>query len=88
MTADGFGEGQAVDVRFPIGREQEQGNRDLWPWLPGTVEEQCGPDEWLVCVEDDRLATREDGTPPHPGDPSDSLLYPRCFRDPSELRPA
>lgn len=49
------------------------------------IVEQCGPDEWLICVEDDRLATREDGTPPRPGDPSDSLLYPRCFREP---RPA
>lgn len=30
--------------------------RQTWPWLPGTVEQQCGPDEWLITIEDPRLA--------------------------------
>lgn len=30
------------------------------PWLPGTIVEQCGPDEWYVCVVACELAVLED----------------------------
>ena len=35
-------------VRYPLTPEQEQGPREAWPWLPATVEQVCGPDEWQV----------------------------------------
>ena len=40
-----------VEVRDPGSKQEEQGDRERWPWLPGTIAEQCGPDEWYVCVE-------------------------------------
>jgi hypothetical protein len=38
----------AVYVRFPLTREQRDGDRAAWPWLPGTIVQRCGPDEWDV----------------------------------------
>src|ERR1039458_9336726 len=38
-------------VRYPRSKQEEQGHRSAWPWLPGSILEQCGPDEWDVCVE-------------------------------------
>ncbi len=66
-----------VEVRYPLTPEQEQGDRAAWPWLPGWVVAQCGPDEWQVCVETPELAV-----PDEAGEPT----YPLCFRDASELR--
>ena len=40
-----------VEVRYPRSKQEEQGDREQWPWLPVTIIEQCGPDEWYVCVE-------------------------------------
>jgi hypothetical protein len=51
------------------------------------VEQQCGPDEWLVIIEDRRVAELEDGTPA-PAGTSDEDLLPMCFRDSGELRQA
>jgi hypothetical protein len=76
-----------VIVRYPRTRDEERGSREGWPWLPGTILEQCGPDEWQVCVEDITVAVREDGSKPTPRTPPDRLYYPLCFRDSSELRP-
>ena len=60
--------------------------RAAWPWMPGTIEEACGPDEWLVVVESRDVATTEDGTPA-PADADDAdVFFPMCFRDSSELR--
>ena len=52
------------------------------------MEQQCGPDEWLVTIEDRRVAELEDGTPAPAGTPDEQLLFPMCFRDASELRQA
>ena len=37
-----------VLVKFPRTKEEEQGDRNAWRWLPGTIVQQCGPDEWQV----------------------------------------
>ncbi|MBV9451132.1 MAG: hypothetical protein JO345_35115 [Streptosporangiaceae bacterium] len=76
-----------VLVRYPRSKQEEQGDRAAWSWLPGTVVEQCGPDEWQVCVEDMSVAVREDGSKPTPRTPRNRLYYPLCFRDSSEIRP-
>jgi hypothetical protein len=75
-----------VFVRYPRTPEQERGDRADWPWLPGTIVEQCGPDEWQVCVEDMSVAVRKDGSKPTPRTPSNRLYYPLCFRDSTEIK--
>ena len=42
MHDDDFSSETAVEVKYPLTREQHDGDRSAWPWLPGT--------EWLVCV--------------------------------------
>ena len=74
----GYSEDDEVLVKYPLTGDQERGDRAAWPWLPGTVTEVCGPDEWQVAVDDQRVATEQDG----------ELWYPLVFRDGSELRPA
>ena len=81
-----FTEDMAVMVRFPRTKEDEQGDRARWPWLPGTILQQCGPDEWQVCVEDMSVAVRKDGSKPTPCTPTNRLYYPLCFRDASEIK--
>ena len=88
MTANPFPDGSVVEVRYPLTGEQEAGPRDAWPWLPGAVLHQCGPDEWRVRVDARDLATLDDGTPAPPGTPDGELCYPCVFRDASELRHA
>ncbi|MEU7746844.1 hypothetical protein [Nonomuraea sp. NPDC049158] len=39
-----FPEETLVLVRHPL-RDDQNDDRDSWPWLPGTVLEQCGADE-------------------------------------------
>ena len=46
-----FPDESPVEVRYPRSKQEEQGDREQWLWLPGTIVEQCGPDEWYVCVE-------------------------------------
>jgi hypothetical protein len=75
-----FPDESSVLVRCPLTGEQENGDRKDWPWLPGTVLGQCGPDEWHVVVD----GVEEFGEP-DPDDP-DEVLYPACFRDSSEIR--
>lgn len=68
--------GTQVEVRYPRSKQEEKGNRAAWPWLPGTVEEVCGPDEWSIVVEADEVAVLEGA----------DLYYPMCLRDRSEIR--
>ncbi len=75
-----------VFVRYPRTSEEERGGRAKWPWLPGTIVEQCGPDEWQVVIEVRELATLEDGSPVPEGTADDDLYYPLCFRDSSEIK--
>jgi len=77
-----------VLVKYPRTPEQEKAARESWPWLPGTIVQRCGPDEWQVCVEAREVAMIEDGTWPPEDVPGDELLFPCCFRDSSELRAA
>lgn len=74
--------GQSTEEYFEILRAE----RKTWPWLLATVEQQCGPDEWLVTIEDRRVAQLADHSPAPEGTPDDDLLFPQCYRDSSELR--
>jgi hypothetical protein len=56
-----FPDDSRVEVCYPRTRQEEQGDRAAWPWLPGSIVEQCGPDEWQVCVEDRDVAVLQDG---------------------------
>ena len=78
----------AVEVRYPRDKREERGDRSAWPWLPGTILSQCGPDEWYVCVEARELARLDDGSPAPAGTADEDLFYPCCFRDGSEIRHA
>jgi len=75
-----------VEIRYPRSRQEEHGDRSAWPWLPATILEQCGPDEWYVCVEVRDLAVLGDGRRAPRGTASRNLYYPCCFRDGSEIR--
>jgi hypothetical protein len=75
-----------VQVRFPLTAEQEAGDRNRWPWLPGWVVEVCGPNEWQVCVQAPGMGRTAEGEIPAPGVPDDELFFPVCFRDSSEIR--
>jgi hypothetical protein len=84
---DGKFPGQSpVEVRYPRSKQEEQGDRERWPWLPGTGVEQCGPDEWYVCIESRELAVLRDGRRAPRGTASRNLYHPG-FRDSSEIRP-
>jgi hypothetical protein len=81
-----FPDDSRVEVRYPRTRQEEHGDRAAWPWLPGSIVEQCGPDEWRVCVEDRGVAVLRDGRPAPRNTASRNLYYPMCFRDSSEIR--
>lgn len=95
-----FPDESPVLVRYPLqpGPERQPGQaeedhlallraeRETWPWLLGTIEQQCGPDEWLVTIEDRRLAELEDGRPAPEDTADDDLLFPQAYRDASEIR--
>jgi hypothetical protein len=83
-----FPDDTPVETRYPLNQEQHDGDCDAWPWLPGTIVQQCRPDEWQVRVEDPRVAVRTDGSKPTPRTPKNQLYYPLCFRDSSEIRRA
>lgn len=82
-----FPDESPVLVRYPLDGPRSVSDRAEWPWLPGMIEQQCGPDEWLVTIEDRRLAELDDGSPAPEGTPDEDLLFPQCYRDSSELRP-
>jgi len=71
-----YSEDQEVLVRYPLTMAQKDGDRAAWPWLPGWIARECGPDEWEVVVEDERLAVEQDG----------ETVYPVCFRNSGELQ--
>ncbi len=88
MSDTPFPEDSWVQVRYPLTDAQVYGDREAWPWVPGVVENQCGPDEWMVAVYAREVAQLEDGSPAPAGTPGIDLRVPRCFRGSSELRPA
>ena len=71
----------------PARSRKSRPTASTWPWLPGSIVEQCGPDEWYVCVEVRELAVLRDGRRAPRGTASRNLYYPCCFRDGSEIRP-
>jgi len=75
-----------VEVRYPRTRQEEHGDRAARPWLPGSIVEQCGPDEWQVCVENRDVAVLREGRPAPRNTASRNLYYPLCYRDSSEIR--
>ena len=81
-----FPDDSRVEVCYPRTRQEEHGDRAAWPWLPGSIVEQCGPDEWRVCVQDRDVAVLRDSRPAPKGTASRNLYYPMCFRDSSEIR--
>ncbi len=82
-----FPDDSPVEVRYPRNLREEQGDRSAWPWLPGSILEQCGPDGWYVYVEVRELAVLRDGRRGPRGTASRNLYYPCCYRDSSEIRP-
>ena len=56
-----FPDESPVEVRYPRSKQEEQGDREQWPWPPGTMVGQCGPDEWYVCIEVRELTVLQDG---------------------------
>jgi hypothetical protein len=82
-----FPDESPVEVRYPRSTQEEQGDRERWPWLPGIIVEQYGLDEWCVCVEVRELAVLRYGQHAPRGIASRNLYYPCCFRDSSEIRP-
>jgi hypothetical protein len=74
-----FPDGSPIEIRFPRTEREEKGDRSAWPWLPGSILEQCVEVRELARLEDGRRAPR--------GTPERSLYYPCCFRDSSEIRP-
>jgi hypothetical protein len=56
-----FPDNSLVEIRYPHTTQQKQGDRSAWPWLPCSILEQCGPDEWHVCIEVRELAVLRDG---------------------------
>jgi hypothetical protein len=62
-----FPDDSLVEVRYPLTRSEQQGDRSAWPWLPGSILGQCGPDEWHVRVEARELATLGNGSPASAG---------------------
>lgn len=81
-----FEEGTRVLVKYPAPGQDHTAPRESWPWMPGTVEEVCGPDEWLIAVESRDVATAEDGTPAPADADDEDVWFPMCFRDSSEIR--
>ena len=79
-----FPDDSPVKVRYPRNKQEEQGDRSTWPWLPASILSQCGPDEWHVR----ELAVLRDGRRPPRGTASRNLYYQCCFRDSSEIRRA
>jgi hypothetical protein len=77
----------AVEVRYPRDKREEQGvDRAGWPWLPGSIVGQCGPDEWYVAVCERSLAVLEDGSPAPAGCRSPAVAGPgRRSRDHASL---
>lgn len=97
MDNDGrFPDDSPVGVRSPRTEREETGDRSAWPWLPGSILEQCGPDEWYVCVEVRELADQDGlggalvfhdvGQGVHGGLHPDDLAVPPGPDDDSPLR--
>ena len=100
-----FPDDSPVEVRYPVDGTPTKTSagttvyisdapRESWPWLPGVIEQQCGPDEWQVTVLARQVAELQDGTRAPEGTPDEQLYYPsvsgtplNCGRRPPNRRP-
>src|SRR5260370_8002065 len=82
-----FPDDSPVEIRYPRSRQEENGDRSAWPCLPGSIVNQCGPDEWYVCVEAPELVVGADGRPGGEGPWPLDLDYPCSFRATPPLQP-
>ena len=73
-----FPEGTPVPVRYPLHDDQND-DRDSWPWLPGIVLAQCDPNEWRVVVEVPALPM-PDPSMPNGDDRARRAIDERLFR--------
>lgn len=86
QTENPFPDEADVMVRYPAPGTTASDPHENWPWMPGVIENRCGPNEWLVTVYARELAQLEDGTPAPDGNRDEDMWFPQCFRDASELR--
>jgi hypothetical protein len=86
LNGSRFPDESDVLVRYPAPGMTAETPRETWPWLPGVIENQCGPDEWLVTVYAPEVACTEDGSPVPDGTPEEDTWHPQCFRSAEELR--
>jgi len=82
-----FPDEAGVMVRYPAPGMTASDPREDWPWMPGVIENRCGPGEWLVTVYARELAQLADGTPAPDGTSGEDMWFPQCFRNASELSP-
>src|SRR5690349_1161465 len=82
-----FPDNSVVLARYPLDSRRPASDRPVWPLLPGTIEQQGGPDEWLVTIEDWRVAELEDGSAAPEGMLDGDLLFPQCYRTARKRRP-
>jgi hypothetical protein len=91
MTCDDgnpYPDGTPILVRYPCTEAEQQADREQWPYLPGTIEQRVGEDEWQVIVQDRAVAELEDGTAPPDATPDENLWHPVVYRDRSEIKQA
>lgn len=82
-TPNPFPDDSLVFVWYPP-LAANDADRETWAWLPGSVINRCGENEWYVAVEAPELA--EPDPDAHHDDAWENPLYPACYRDASELR--
>jgi hypothetical protein len=65
-----YPDGSRVCTRYPLPGLNED-DRELWPWMRGTVEQRCGDALCGRCASDARLGPQlfwpDDGVPVIPG---------------------
>jgi hypothetical protein len=88
-----FPDGARVFVRYPPDCEIRStgpgslSDRESWPWLPGVIDHQSGPEEWAVTIVARSHAVLADGSPAAESAPDDALYFAHeCFRESSEIR--
>jgi len=70
-----FPDDSDVQIRYPL--TDDQAERSTWPWVPGWIAGQCGPDEWDIVVE---------GAGPTSYDEDGEPLYSAAYRNATEIR--
>jgi hypothetical protein len=82
-----FPDDSAVLVRYPVDGHRPASDRQTWPWLAGTIKQQCGPMNGWPRWRTGAWPNWKTAARPPAGTPDGDLLFPQCYRDSSELRP-